>query len=249
MLALEARFVIVLLALIVHQVQLVDQALLLEHLEGAIHSDLIDLGVFLGGQFIDLVRVQMRARVMDQAEDQFPLARQPQAPTTQHLERVRFELLRGHRHQSSILSGRANPRGRSLGRLRARLEEPPAFDVGPWRSLVARFLGVEEVPSSNLGGPTNRRNASGCGGVGLNRSQAVRSVRAAPDCFGLHAHAAQSRQLRPCDGWGKAGFRPHRTDLAPDGGNISAVLGNESPGSVFWEGLRHHSQENQWTKG
>ena len=27
--------------------------------------------------------------------------------------------------------------------------------VGPWRSLVARFLGVEEVPSSNLGGPTN----------------------------------------------------------------------------------------------
>ncbi len=26
---------------------------------------------------------------------------------------------------------------------------------GPWRSLVARFLGVEEVPSSNLGGPTN----------------------------------------------------------------------------------------------
>ena len=30
--------------------------------------------------------------------------------------------------------------------------------VGPWRSLVARFLGVEEVPSSNLGGPTNLLN-------------------------------------------------------------------------------------------
>ena len=27
--------------------------------------------------------------------------------------------------------------------------------VGAWRSLVARFLGVEEVVSSNLAAPTN----------------------------------------------------------------------------------------------
>ncbi|MCY4596033.1 MAG: class I SAM-dependent methyltransferase [Bryobacterales bacterium] len=30
----------------------------------------------------------------------------------------------------------------------------------------------------------------------------------------------------------KAGFRPHRTDLSPDGGNISAVFGKESPGPI-----------------
>jgi hypothetical protein len=29
------------------------------------------------------------------------------------------------------------------------------FVVGAWRSLVARFLGVEEVVSSNLAAPTN----------------------------------------------------------------------------------------------
>ena len=29
------------------------------------------------------------------------------------------------------------------------------FSFGPWRSLVARLLGVQEVASSNLAGPTN----------------------------------------------------------------------------------------------
>ena len=33
--------------------------------------------------------------------------------------------------------------------------------LGPWRSLVARLLGVQEVPSSNLGGPTNIINGIG----------------------------------------------------------------------------------------
>ena len=36
---------------------------------------------------------------------------------------------------------------------------------GTWRSLVARTLGVGEVPSSNLGVPTkNRRQAAAAGG-------------------------------------------------------------------------------------
>ncbi len=34
------------------------------------------------------------------------------------------------------------------------LSEYNGRSVGLWRSLVARFLGVEEVPSSNLGSPT-----------------------------------------------------------------------------------------------
>lgn len=46
MFLLEARFVVVLLTVEMHQVELIDQSAGLEHLQGPVHSDAVDLWIF-----------------------------------------------------------------------------------------------------------------------------------------------------------------------------------------------------------
>ena len=72
----QAGFVVMLFALEVRQIQLVHQTAFLEQLQRAIHGDAIELGIFFLGHLIQALGVQMQAGVVDQIEQQTPLARE-----------------------------------------------------------------------------------------------------------------------------------------------------------------------------
>ena len=82
-LLLQAGFVIVLVAAVVHQVQLVHQAALLEQLQRAVDGDAIELGILLLGQLKQAFGVQVAAGLVDQVEQHAALARQPHAALAQ----------------------------------------------------------------------------------------------------------------------------------------------------------------------
>ena len=72
----QPGFVVMLFALEVRQIQLVHQAAFLEQLQRAIHGDAIELGIFFLGHLIQAFGVQMQAGVVDQIQQQAPLARE-----------------------------------------------------------------------------------------------------------------------------------------------------------------------------
>ena len=80
-----AGFVVVLIADEVHQVELVDQAALLEQFEGAVDGDAVELGVALVGQVVERFGVQVFARGLDQIEQKLALAGQPDAAVAEGL--------------------------------------------------------------------------------------------------------------------------------------------------------------------
>jgi len=77
MLLLHPRFVEVLIAAYVHEVQLIHQAARLQHFERAIHRNPVQLGVFLFGELIKRLRIEVFAGAVQQIEQDPALAREP----------------------------------------------------------------------------------------------------------------------------------------------------------------------------
>ena len=78
-LLLHAGFVVVLVAAVVHQVQLVHQAAVLEHLQRAVDGDAVELGILLLGQLKQALGVQVLAGLVDQIQQDLPLPGEPHA--------------------------------------------------------------------------------------------------------------------------------------------------------------------------
>ena len=72
-LLLEASLVIMLIAAVMHEVELIHQPAFLEHLERAIDSDAVELGIFLLGQLVEAIGIQMLAGLVDEFEQDLPL--------------------------------------------------------------------------------------------------------------------------------------------------------------------------------
>src|SRR6266852_5516078 len=75
MLLLHARFVIMLVPAVMHQVQLIHQTALLQQLERAIHRDPVELGIPQLGQLEETLGIQVLAALVDKFEEQRALAR------------------------------------------------------------------------------------------------------------------------------------------------------------------------------
>jgi hypothetical protein len=80
--AFHARLVIMLVAGVMHEVQLIHQAAVLEHLQRAVHRDAIHLRVALAGQLEELLGVQVRTGFVDQVEKNLALASETDSALT-----------------------------------------------------------------------------------------------------------------------------------------------------------------------
>jgi len=83
MLLLQPCLVVMLVADVVHQVQLVHQAARLQHLQRAIHRDPVQLRVFFFRQLEQALGIQMLAGLIDQFEQYLALAGEAHAPLLQ----------------------------------------------------------------------------------------------------------------------------------------------------------------------
>ncbi len=97
MLLLRARLVVVLAAVPVHQIEFVDQAGVLQRLNGAVDGDAIQLGVPLERQFVQPFHVQVPAGLIDQVEQDSTLSREPESAL---LERF-LDAIDGHEKRFS----------------------------------------------------------------------------------------------------------------------------------------------------
>ena len=70
---------LVLVAVMVHQVQLVHQSARLEKLERAVNGDAVQLGIFLTRERVQALGIQVLAGLIDQIEQDLALAREPHA--------------------------------------------------------------------------------------------------------------------------------------------------------------------------
>ena len=70
----QARFVIVLVAVMMHQVQLVHQAAGLQQLECAVDGDAVELRIFFAGELVEALGVQVLAGLIDQIEQDLAAA-------------------------------------------------------------------------------------------------------------------------------------------------------------------------------
>ena len=78
-LLLQPRLVVVLVAVVVHQVQLVHQAAGLEQLQRPVDGHAVQLGIFFARQLEQTLGIQMLAGLIDQIEQNLALAREPHA--------------------------------------------------------------------------------------------------------------------------------------------------------------------------
>jgi hypothetical protein len=76
---LEARFVIMLIAGVVHEVELVDEAAFFKEFERSIDGDAVELGVLFLGELVEALGIEVEAGVVDQVEQDASLASQPDA--------------------------------------------------------------------------------------------------------------------------------------------------------------------------
>ena len=83
MLLLEAGLVVVLVAAVVHEVQLIHQTAGLQHLQRAIDGDPVQLRIFFLRHLIQPLGVEVLAGRIDQLEQNLPLAGEPNAPLFQ----------------------------------------------------------------------------------------------------------------------------------------------------------------------
>ena len=70
----EARLIVVLIAGVMHQIQLVHQAAGLEQLKRPVDRYAIELGIFFAGQFVETLGIEMLAGLIDEIEQNLPLA-------------------------------------------------------------------------------------------------------------------------------------------------------------------------------
>jgi hypothetical protein len=75
----QAGFVIMLVAIVMHQVQLVHQAARFEKLQGSVHGDAVQLRIFFTRECEQTFGIQMLARLINQVEQNLALAREPYA--------------------------------------------------------------------------------------------------------------------------------------------------------------------------
>ena len=73
----QARFVIVLVPVVVHEVQLVHQPAGLEQLQRPVDRDAVDFGILLARQLVETLGIQVLAGLIDQIQQNLPLPRQP----------------------------------------------------------------------------------------------------------------------------------------------------------------------------
>ncbi len=73
MFALHLGFVVVLVAVLVEQVEFVDEAGLLEHFEGAVDGDAIQLRIFLAGEVVQGFGIEVIAAAIDEVEQDLTL--------------------------------------------------------------------------------------------------------------------------------------------------------------------------------
>jgi hypothetical protein len=78
-LLLEASFVVVLIAGVMHEIELVDESAFLEQLERTIDCDAVEFRVLFLGKLIETLGIEMKAGVIDQVQQDTPLASQPDA--------------------------------------------------------------------------------------------------------------------------------------------------------------------------
>jgi len=76
MFLLAARFVVMLLSRLVHQIQLIHQTALFQQFQRSVYCDAIQLRVFLAGQVIEALGIQVLSGLVDQIEEDLPLASQ-----------------------------------------------------------------------------------------------------------------------------------------------------------------------------
>ena len=76
---LEARFVIMLIARMMHQIELIDQAAFFKQFERPVDRDAIEFRIFFLGELIKTLGIEMKAGVIDQIEQDPALASQPDA--------------------------------------------------------------------------------------------------------------------------------------------------------------------------
>jgi hypothetical protein len=75
----EARLVIMLIAGVVHEVELVDEPALFEQFQRPVDGDAIELRVLFLGELIETLSVEMETGVVDQVEQNASLASKPDA--------------------------------------------------------------------------------------------------------------------------------------------------------------------------
>jgi hypothetical protein len=73
----QPRFVIVLIAGVVHQVQLIDQPALLQKLEGAVNGNAVQLRITLMRHRVKTLGIEMFPGFVDQLQEDLPLPREP----------------------------------------------------------------------------------------------------------------------------------------------------------------------------
>jgi hypothetical protein len=78
-LLLHARFVVVLVATVMHEVELVHQAAGFEHLQGAINRHAVDLRILRFGKLEQAFGIEMLAGFVDEVQQNLPLPRKAQA--------------------------------------------------------------------------------------------------------------------------------------------------------------------------
>ncbi len=78
-LLLEPRFVVVLVASVVHEVELIDQPARLQHFERAVDGDTVELGVPFLGELVKALGIEVLPGLVDQIKQNLPLARQADA--------------------------------------------------------------------------------------------------------------------------------------------------------------------------
>src|SRR5262245_24416255 len=100
MFLLEARLVVVLIAAIMHEIELVDETAGLEHLERAIHRNPIQLRVLLLGHLKETLGIQVLAGLIDQFKQDLPLA----GETNPALFQRTFDGVKSHSGDSPILA-------------------------------------------------------------------------------------------------------------------------------------------------
>lgn len=74
MFLLAARFVVVLLAGLMHEVQLIDQATFLEQLQRPVDGNAIQLRIFFFRELIEALGIEVLTGLVDEVEQNFPLA-------------------------------------------------------------------------------------------------------------------------------------------------------------------------------
>jgi len=75
----EARFVVVLVAIVVHEIELIHQTAGFEQFQCAVDGDAIDLGIFFARELVKTFGIEVLSGLIDEIEQDLALAGKPDA--------------------------------------------------------------------------------------------------------------------------------------------------------------------------